>query len=277
MNLHTEEVKSGDRFAFGKNWSRFLKVLDDNRIEEAENSLKTMLQVDSLEGKTFLDAGSGSGLFSLAAKRLGAKVTSFDYDPHSVACTGELKRRYFQDDPLWTVEEGSVLDQEYLAGLGRFDVVYSWGVLHHTGSMWQALDNVVPLVAKPGKLFVAIYNDQGGKSTRWKRIKKIYNSLPKPLRLPYGVLIMGSREIWFFILHVFSFKPFSYISSWIEYKKSRGMSRWHDLIDWVGGYPFEVAKPEDIFQFYHEKGFALEKLVTCGGGLGCNEFVFKAD
>ena len=146
MNRHQSEINAGERFKFGANWARFLTVLDDQRIKKAEESLKEMLRVESLAGKRFLDVGSGSGLFSLAARRLGAVVYSFDYDPQSAACTQELKRRYFPDDNEWTVEEGSVLDRDYLDRLNRFDVVYSWGVLHHTGAMWQALENVAPLV-----------------------------------------------------------------------------------------------------------------------------------
>ena len=115
------EIQQGERFGFGANWTRFLAVLNDERIEEAKSSLKRMLNVESLDGKTFLDAGSGSGLFSLAARLLGAKVHSFDYDPQSVACTAELKRRYFPDDG-WVVESGSVLDKGYLSRLGQFDV-----------------------------------------------------------------------------------------------------------------------------------------------------------
>src|SRR5215831_10451727 len=91
------------RFAFGKNWSRFLELLNDERIAEAERSLKDYFGVEHLRGKGFLDVGSGSGLFSLAARRLGARVRSFDYDGDSVACTAELRRRYFPDDPLWIV------------------------------------------------------------------------------------------------------------------------------------------------------------------------------
>ena len=104
MSEHSQEVAQGERFEFGKNWSRFLEALTDRRISEAENSLKQMLEVGDLEGKSFLDIGSGSGLFSLAARRLGARVCSFDYDPQAVACTAELKRRYYPNDDSWAIE-----------------------------------------------------------------------------------------------------------------------------------------------------------------------------
>ena len=120
---HAGEIKTGSRFAFGENWSRFLTELDDERIAQAERSLCGMLKVKTLQGKRFLDIGSGSGLFSLAARRLGATVFSFDYDPQSVACTNDLKRRYFPDDLDWKVEQGSALDENHIAQLGWYDVV----------------------------------------------------------------------------------------------------------------------------------------------------------
>jgi len=271
---HEIEILTGNRFAFGKNWKKFLGDLDENRIGLAQQSLRDMLEIESLDGKSFLDIGSGSGLFSLAAKRLGASVHSFDFDPQSVACTNELRNRYFPNDTSWLVEQASVLDQRYIAELGKFDIVYSWGVLHHTGEMWQALRNVSDLVKDEGGLLIAIYNDQGYISRIWLGIKKIYNRLPRIFRFPFLLLILvrlwGPRSI----IDIFSGRPFY---TWRNYAKvsHRGMSAWRDVIDWVGGLPFEVASPEKIFQFYKERGFRLDELKTCGGRLGCNQFVFR--
>ena len=263
-NIHSEEIKQGERFQFGANWARFLELIDEERILQAENSLKEMLKVKDLNGKTFLDAGSGSGLFSLAARRLGARVYSFDYDPKSVACTKELRRRFVSDDDSqWRVEEASVLDKDFLSGLGQFDVVYSWGVLHHTGAMWEALGNVAPLLAPGGMLFIAIYNDQGWVTKYWIGIKKLYNKhkvLKLPIKLFHAPYLFG--VLW--IVRAMSGRL----------TLNRGMSLWYDMVDWLGGYPFEVATSEQVFRFYRDKGFSLVEMKTCGGRLGCNEFVF---
>lgn len=275
LNGHAAETARGERFEFGKNWSQFLELLDANRISEAEASLKQMLDVESLEGLSFIDIGSGSGLFSLAARRLGARVHSFDYDPHSVACTTELRRRYFPNDGEWKVEEASVLDQKYLASLGTFDIVYSWGVLHHTGQMWQALENAHRLVAPGGKLFIALYNDTGSQSSRWKWLKKTYNRLPSVLRVPYTLIVIAPDELKSLARSVLTLNPGSYFRSWSQYDRRRGMNRWRDIVDWVGGYPYEVSTPDEIFDFFTARGFVLTKL-NCGRvGLGCNQFVFR--
>ncbi len=271
---YKQEVASGARFEFGNNWRKFLALLTEERIAEAEKSLQQKLGVEHLQGKSFLDIGSGSGLFSLAARKLGAQVHSFDYDAQAVGCALELRRRYFSDESNWTVEQGSALDAAYLGTLGTFDVVYSWGVLHHTGAMWQALANAALPVAEGGQLFIAIYNDQGMGSRGWWQIKRAYNKLPRPLRF----LVLWPSTLWFLsrslAKDVLQLKvPFHNVRT---YKlRNRGMSFWRDVVDWVGGYPFEVAKPEEIFDFYLARGFTLEKLTTCAGGHGCNEFVFR--
>jgi 2-polyprenyl-3-methyl-5-hydroxy-6-metoxy-1,4-benzoquinol methylase len=264
------------RFEFGANWQRFLSVLDDDRIAAGEQDLRQMLGQDSLSGCTVLDIGSGSGLSSLSALRLGAaSVHSFDYDPLSVACTAELRRRYRPDDPTWKVERGDAVDVGYVRGLGQFDIVYSWGVLHHTGNMWTALENAAAAVAPGGRFFIAIYNDQGLRSRIWRSIKRTYCRIPAPLQAPFALAVMLPRELLSAAASTARLKPQEYVHSWTRYSVNRGMSRWHDLIDWVGGYPFEVATPDEIFDFGRDRGFVLESLRTTQGGLGCNQFVFR--
>jgi 2-polyprenyl-6-hydroxyphenyl methylase/3-demethylubiquinone-9 3-methyltransferase len=261
---HAQEVETGERFGFGANWSRFLRHLDDERIRDAEQSLQQMLGLQSLQGLRFLDAGSGSGLFSLAARRLGASVHSFDYDPQSVACTRALRQRYAGEDAQWHVEEGSVLDAQYLASLGSFDIVYSWGVLHHTGQMWTAMDNVSQSVKPGGRLFISIYNDQGGISRYWTGVKRLYN------RSALARALLIAVYIPYFIGLRWVYRRFTG-GGRIE----RGMTLWTDMLDWLGGYPFEVAKPEEVFRFLRTRGLTLREMTTAGRTGACNEFVLQ--
>ena len=264
------EVLRGERFEFGRNWQRFLNILNEDHIAEAVRSLKRMLEIEDLNEKSFLDVGSGSGLFSLAARRLGARVYSFDYDPQSVTCAVSLRDHFFPGDTKWTVEEGSVLDDEYVKSLGQFDIVYSWGVLHHTGDLWHALDNATLSVGQGGRLWIAVYNDQGWHSHMWARVKRLYCS-----SLLGKIVVIAVYFPYFFgdgLLKDMLLRK-NPVSRYTNYKRERGMSRLTDWLDWLGGYPFEVAKPEEIFYFLKNRGFQLERLKTCGGGLGNNEFV----
>jgi 2-polyprenyl-3-methyl-5-hydroxy-6-metoxy-1,4-benzoquinol methylase len=271
---HEREISSGRRFQFGRNWARFLRRLNDARIAEAENNLNEFLGDGSLSGKTFLDIGSGSGLCSLAARRLGAAVMSFDFDSQSVACTEELRRRYRPGDGSWRIEQGSVLDERYLARLGQFDVVYSWGVLHHTGAMWEAMENIKPLVKPGGRLFIAIYNDCGEVSRRWLRRKRRYNTLPRPLRPLYAVWVWIPQELKSLFGYMRSGELGSYVRELTGPTCSRGMSWMHDVIDWIGGYPYEYASVRAITDFYRRDGFDPIK-IRANSSYGCHQIVFR--
>ncbi len=263
MSLGTKAAGAPPRdFDFGANWRRYLRLVDEARIASAVASLRNMLAVQDLDGLRFLDAGCGSGLFSLAAHRLGARVWSLDVNRSAVACAEELKRRYAHAAGEWQVMEGSVLDAGLLRGLGSFDIVYSWGVAHHTGRMWQALETVADRVAPGGRLFIAIYNDQGALSRYWFHVKRIYN---------------GSRLGRAAVIAVHA--PYLVGLRWLVRRvghrggPERGMDLWYDMHDWLGGYPFEVATPERLRGWLAGRGFRMLREKTCGRRHGCNEFV----
>ena len=273
MSGHAGDMARGLRFGFGANWQLFLATVDEARITQAASSLAAALGRTAIDGRRFLDAGCGSGLFSLAARRLGASVVSFDYDPASVECAIELRRRFDGSGSDWSIHEGSVLDAPFLESLGTFDVVYSWGVLHHTGALWTALDGVVQRVNPGGLLYASIYNDQGRASRAWLGVKRAYNRLPSGLR--FAVLVPSLAFLWGprFAVETLRGHPGR---AWRDYAAtSRGMSPWRDVVDWVGGLPFEVARPEEVFEFCRRRGFTLRTLRTQAGGHGCNEFVFE--
>jgi 2-polyprenyl-3-methyl-5-hydroxy-6-metoxy-1,4-benzoquinol methylase len=277
LNINNEfgdEIDRGERFEFGKNWMNFLENLTEEQIIEGEKSLKEFLNISDLSGRSFVDVGSGSGLMSLCAARLGANVFSFDYDPACVWCTKQLRSQYHFSESNWKIEKGSILDEEYIDSLGKFDIIYSWGVLHHTGNMKKAFELVSNLV-KPsgGVLFIAIYNDQGVISNVWKIIKKIYCKSPNLIKKMIVIFIGSGIWGFKFLLDFLKLKPFD---SWKNYHKlKRGMSPWTNVIDWVGGYPFEVAKPGEIIDYFSSLGFSSIKTKTVGKGQGNNQFVFE--
>lgn len=258
-------------FSFGKNWQAFLGKIDETRIENAELSICEFLGCNNLKGKSFADVGCGSGLFSYVAYRLGAdRIVSFDVDPFSVQCCRELTKKA-NEPSNWRVDTGSILDDDYITRLGKFDVVYAWGSLHHTGQMWKAIRNAASLVSTGGRLWIAIYNDAGHRSHFWLSIKKLYNSLPS-----IGKYFME----WSYILcHTILRNPFKYpkIYKHIKtYKQRRGMSWRTDINDWLGGYPYEFATVEAIFKYMKENfpNFTLLNIKTTNL-LGNNQYLFK--
>lgn len=244
----------------------------EKEIACAKKSLQDWLGLGDLRGRTFLDIGSGSGLFSLAAHELDAEeVYSFDYDEQSVECTKRIRRKESgKNSGTWTIERGNVLERAYMKKFyDRYDIVYSWGVLHHTGNMMLALELAGRCVRENGLLFISIYNDQGIESKIWNKIKKVYNQVSEKQK----------RMLLFLCsLYLYGYKRTTMIlesSRAKNLKTDRGMNEYTDLVDWVGGYPFEYASPEKIITFYLNRGFELKKLMAPGRKYGgCNQYLF---
>lgn len=251
-------------FDFGKNWLEYSRALvNPERLSAATCSLQNLLQRECLQGCTFLDIGCGSGLFSIAASRLGAaRVLGIDINPVSIEAS-ELNLAKFGAPTLPTFRQMSALDRIEMARLGHFDVVYAWGSLHHTGAMWQAIDNTSQCVAPSGILVLALYNLHWS-SPYWQVIKRYYSPLPRCVQeivaVPFSGIILLAK------LLATRQNPFA---------KERGMDFWYDVIDWLGGYPYEYASARTVTTQMQRRGFELDLFVPAQVPTGCNEFVFR--
>jgi SAM-dependent methyltransferase len=258
------------RFGFGRNWRNYSSLVDEIRLRKAELHLKDRFDVDNLEGN-FIDIGCGSGVFSAAASRLGARVFAFDYDQNSTDTTKEVTSKFGTAKNIVKIYTDDVLDLSDTSVISDAQLIYSWGVLHHTGDLWRALE-VISEHATSGSTFVlAIYNDAGYMSQKWLKLKKLYVNafLLRPL-----ILFIAWKDFWAkHQIHELrnGRDPFR---TWREYSiDSRGMSAWYDLIDWAGGYPYEFASVEQISSFMALRGWKFEKVWT-NSGIGNNEFRF---
>ncbi len=264
-----------EAYWFGKNWKQFLdENYSDERLLEAEKSLKSLFGEEGLVGKTFMDIGCGSGLFSLAAWRLGAaKITSIDVDRDSVECCQYLASQVNREGAReWNIVQGSILDQKFISKLPKCDVVYSWGVLHHTGNMWQAIEDAGTLVSPGGMFMIGIYNWQGGRrgTVAWEKLKQWYCTASGWQRRIWEWGYISWKLLYMALVLR---NPITHIR---DYKKNRGMSWLRDISDWLGGDPYQAATPGEVLNFVRNRfDFELIKQnINCG--LGISEFLFKA-
>jgi SAM-dependent methyltransferase len=264
----TDLLDVSTHFRFGQNWADYSKLVDERRIADAQKSVERLC--GDLTGKTFLDIGSGSGLFSVSALRLGAKeVVAVDIDEDSVATTRKLLTKEGRDN--WRAERISVFElPDHVHD--KFDVVYSWGVLHHTGAMWRAVETAATFV-KPGGTFVISLYEKTPLCGFWKREKRFYSRLPGPVQTP---IRLGYHLAWGAALLLTGHNP---VRRWRE-GNERGMSIAHDAHDWLGGFPYESASPDEVISFMRKLGFEHRQTVPfrvpLAGlfGSGCTEYVF---
>jgi 2-polyprenyl-3-methyl-5-hydroxy-6-metoxy-1,4-benzoquinol methylase len=259
-------------FGFGKNWLDYSKHINDERIDMAVKSLERFFKREDCVEKSFLDIGCGSGLFSLAALKLGfKKVIALDIDLNSVQATTSLLSQHMPND-RWQCYEKSVftLDPKEF---GHFDVVYSWGVLHHTGDMRRAIRLALDMVKPEGKAVLALYR-KTLMCGFWTWEKRMYNNgpfwFPFVARIVYKTLYIANLLI----------KRKNILGHIFGYQKNRGMNWHHDVIDWIGGYPYESISPEELDIFVNSLHFKVTKAFTDKPGLGlfgsgCDEFMLE--
>lgn len=252
-------------FSFGENWRDYLTTVTPSDIQTARRDIEHWLGAESVVGRSVLDIGSGSGIHSLAFHLLGAgSVTSLDRDPHSVEATRTVWREAGEPE-RWTVLAGSVLDERFLRSLGQFDLVYSWGVLHHTGAMWPAIENSFQCVVPGGKIWLALYA-KGPRFHEHLALKERYNSASQ-----IGKRYMVGKTIGRRMLGRLRRRqnPFTW-----NQKKIRGMNVYHDIIDWLGGLPYEVADADEVVRFARDRSFVLERIQVKQDG-GCSIYVLS--
>lgn len=254
-----------ERFGFGKNWKSFSERLRPEDYFGAKESLEKL--IPNLKDKTFLDVGCGSGLFAIAASALGAKeVLGTDVDPECIATSKKLVDKVYEWDPKVRKDAIEFRTESILGeniSSERYDIVYSWGVLHHTGDMYKAFDAIKNLVEDRGILVLAIYN-RHFTSPMWKAVKYTYVKSPQFI-----------RKILIFLFLIVKFFGVLITSRQNPLKRKRGMRYYTDVVDWVGGYPYEYASIDEVRDFFKARGFVLKNCIKTAGFTGCNEFVFQ--
>ena len=265
-------LDQGTHFAFGKNWASYAQLVTEARVQAAVDSLRKLIG-GSLEGKSLLDIGCGSGLHALAALRLGAsEVVAIDIDSDSVATALQLLQSNAPRQG-WSVRSGSVFDLEKNPP-GVFDVVYSWGVLHHTGAMYRALRAAAALVAPGGQFIFALY--------RWTPLCWLWKSEKRWYAAAGPTAQARARATYVALFRaVFALRRRGSFSGYLaDYRQRRGMDFYHDVHDWLGGWPYESISPAQTDRFMTGLGFQRVRAFTAAGvnvglfGSGCDEYVY---
>jgi 2-polyprenyl-3-methyl-5-hydroxy-6-metoxy-1,4-benzoquinol methylase len=261
------------QFDFGQNWSEFSdNAATQERVAQARAQFASLMGDIELNGRSFLDIGFGQGFSLLSALALGARVAGCDINPkcHEVI---DRNRALFPEVGTGTIllHVGSILDAAAVAALrgmpgseGRgFDVVHSWGVLHHTGDLRRALTNAGSLVRPGGHFVVAIYNRHWS-SRPWHTVKVLYVRSPGWLQRTLVALLYP--VIWLAKLAVTRRNPAS---------MDRGMDFYYNVVDWVGGYPYEYASITEMEEICRPMGFSLVRSIAANVPTGCNELIFR--
>jgi SAM-dependent methyltransferase len=157
--------------------------------------------------------------------------------------------------------------------LGQFDIVYSWGVLHHTGDLGKAMREAARHVAPKGIFVFALYR-RTRLDSFWIAEKRWYSTASPTAQSCARALYRGALRLGLLATGR------NYRTHRETYRSRRGMSLDHDIHDWLGGYPYESISAKEIETLMASLGFVPVKCIArkTGWGLlgsGCDEFVYR--
>jgi ubiquinone/menaquinone biosynthesis C-methylase UbiE len=236
-------------------WTEYLP-----EVEASENHWKIFYSGEEVKGKSVLDAGCGTGIFSIIFATNGAgRVTGIDISEGSLQTARGLKKKF-------NLENADFQKQDMLAlpfSDESFDIVWAWGTVHHTTDPFRAITELLRILKPSGSILLAVY-----KRTRLTFLHEIIRK----------TLLRAPRKTWKGLARVMAFFLSPVIFLFKKREKSRRGEKLEELIiDWYFVPIRHYYKPEEIRGFLEERGLVIEKYLPASGRFdSTSNFIFKA-
>lgn len=215
---------------------------------------------DEVKGKSVLDSGCGTGIFSIIFAKNGAgQVTGIDISPGSLGTAEGLKQKFGLSNARF--EQQDMLHLPYPDAC--FDIVWAWGTVHHTTDPLGAIDGLIRVLKPGGSILLAIY-----KKTK---VTWIHEAIRK-------TLVRTPRRSWNALAKIMAFFGTPIVWTFKRREKARQGETLSELIlDWYFVPIRHYYKPDEIRTFLEGKGFKIENYLAHSGRFNSSSnFIFKA-
>ena len=198
----------------------------------------TELFPEGVKGKKVLDAGSGSGMVSIAFAVMGASVTGVDITSKCIE-NGRKRAKAFGVECRFVQSDLTMLDLHE-----DFDIIYSWGVLHHTADAKASFFRLVEHLRPGGEIIIAVYL-RTAFSSFWNFSRVFYQSSPgfakTAFRRSASVLLNGYDAVRKALMKK-------------ERYMLRGTSNEELVNDWFGVPHRTFHTYTEVYEWFREKG-----------------------